>query len=255
MFWLLWLTGCAPKVLPADVAERFRVRLSADFSVGELVGLPEDAALLLGGVGVEMDLVVEKTLARTFRDASQGHRLQFLSASATMTRGDAAAEAIELTLAGRSVELRTFPDGELLDVDLIEHVVGPGRLLDVFDVVFPAITPAPPERLSGQRAVHWPVRLSRQQQLLSSAWVSWVMLERDRVTAHVQYDGPWESRGRAGALRMSGEGTVRGDVWLGRRDRRLERHTLSWERTLTVTSEAGVKLDQVQRFSGEVERL
>jgi len=260
---LLLMLGCAPKTFAQSLAEpeRFRVALSARFHVEDPEGLPQPALAALAPTTVAVDLVVERVLAREFRDGSLGWALTFSEASARFGR-DTPTEPLPLSLAGRTVELRTFPDGELLDVSLVEHIVGPGRLGDVLDVVFPAITPAPPPLRPGQsagRAMHWPVRLNRDSVLLSSAWARWEAVDQTREQRQVRYAGPIEARGRdligEASATFEGSGSVSGDVWLGRRDEGLLRHVFEWERRLEARYPSGATFTQVQVYSGEVERL
>ena len=265
---LLLLLGCASREVPTpdpDPIERFRVRIQADFTTTGLEDLPEEAAALLEPVGFDLDVVISRTPSQLFRDGSLGHLVRFETAEGTLRRGQSAVPT-ELSLAGRSVEVRTFPDGELLDVTLTEHIAGIGRYGDIFDLIFPILTPAPPD-VSGRkpvgRAMHWPVRLSDTEQLLNTLWAEWSLMESSQTQWHLGYAGKWSIRGSQEAagrrVPAGGEGHGEGEVWLSRSDSRLERHTFHWQRELTLIyaphEDEVLRLKQAQVFNGELERL
>ena len=264
------LLGCAGRLAPApapDPIERFRLQIEADFSTvlpEELVDQPE--AALLEPVGLDLDLTLTKEPSRTFRDGSLGYVVTFAAVEATLRRGEAAVP-VDLSLTGRAVEIRAFGDGELLDVDLLEHAAGVGRYGDVFDLIFPVLTPAPPDTISSRavipRAMHWPVRLSKTEQLLNTLWASWSMMESTPAEWHLGYSGRWAIRGSqlAGGRRVpaGGEGEGSGEVWLSRQDGQLQRHTFQWQRELTLIyaprEDEVIRVKQQQVFSGQLERL
>lgn len=267
MFWMLWALGCVPKDTPPaaadDGVERFKVNVQAAVSAEGTESLPDELAALLGGYTVAADFVIEKALAREFRDGSLGYRVHFAEATATVQRGPGAAAPVALSLAGRTVELRAFPDGELLDVDLVSHVVGAERLMDVLDVVFPAISPAPPQPLAATaertRAIHWPIRLERKRVMLSSVWATWQLADRDRDLLTLQYGGPWEVRGweqaGEGDLRLQGAGRLDGTLLVRRSDSVFTRNTLRGERTLSLPYPGHEDLEQTTIVDLTAERL
>jgi hypothetical protein len=250
---------------PPDPVERFRIQIQADFSTTIPQPISSEIDALLEPVGLDLDLVVSRIPSQVFRDGSLGHYIRFESADGTLRRGDTATAA-PLSLAGRTVEVRTFSDGELLDVDLLPHIAGIGRYGDVFDLIFPILTPAPPD-ISGQRSVpramHWPVRVSETEQLLNTLWAQWSLLESNAGQWHLGYSGRWSIRGaqEAGGRRVpaGGEGSGEGEVWLRRSDARLERHTFQWRRELTFIyaphEDDVLRIKQQQVFSGVLERL
>lgn len=262
------LAGCAGRITPApqaDPVERFRIQVQADFTTDGLEALPASQAELLSPVGFDLDLVVLREPSQTFDDGSLGHYLRFESAEGTLRRGDTA-EPVPLTLAGRTVEARTFDDGELLDLSLLEHAAGVGRYADVFDLIFPVLHPAPPDlkpRERRPRAVHWPVRLSDTEQLLNTLWAQWSIVESTATMWHLDYSGKWSIRGsqEAGGRRVpaGGEGTGAGEVWLTKDDGQLQRHTFQWSRTLILIyaphEDEVLRLKQSQSFVGVLERL
>ncbi|MFT5680377.1 MAG: hypothetical protein ACI8RZ_001283 [Myxococcota bacterium] len=269
---LILLAGCAGRNTPApepDPIERFRIQIQADFTTTGLENLPDslppESVDLLAPVGFDLDVVVRREPSQVFRDGSLGHYVRFESAEGTIRRGEVATPAV-LTLAGRTVEVRTFTDGELLDVTLMEHIAGLGRYGDVFDLIFPILTPTPPD-LSGQqaipRAMHWPVRLSENEQLLNTLWAQWSMLESTSDEWHLGYAGKWAIRGaqEAGGQKVpaGGSGTGEGEIWLRHSDSRLERHTFQWQRELTLIyaprEDSVLRIKQQQVFSGALERL
>lgn len=263
------LIGCAGRTVPTpdpDPIERFRVHIEADFTTqvpDALVGQPE--AALLEPVGMDLDLVLTRERSRTFRDGSLGYVVTFAEVEATIRRGGATAPA-DLSLAGRAVELRTFEDGELLDVDLLQHAAGHGRYGDIFDLVFPILTPAPPDitgRGAVPRAMHWPVRLSDTEQLLNTLWASWRLMESSPAEWHLGYSGRWAIRGAQLAagrkVPAGGEGEGEGEIWLSRQDGSLQKHTFSWQRELTLIyaphEDEVLRVRQQQAFTGRLERM
>lgn len=269
---LILLAGCARRDIPApeiDPIERFRIQIQADFTTSGQEALPEslseEALTLLEPVGFDLDVVVIRQPSQIFRDGSLGHYVRFETAEGTLRR-DGVASEVPLTLAGRTVEVRTFTDGELLDVTLMEHIAGVGRYGDVFDLIFPILTPTPPD-LSGRqvipRAMHWPVRLSETEQLLNTLWAQWSMRESTPSEWHLEYAGKWSIRGaqQAGGQKVpaGGSGKGSGEVWLRRTDSRLERHTFQWQRELTLIyaprPDDVLRIKQQQVFTGQLERL
>lgn len=269
---LILLAGCASRDTPApepDPIERFRIQIQADFTTSGQEALPdslpEESLALLEPVGFDLDVVVSRQPSQIFRDGSLGHIVRFETAEGTLRRGGVAADA-PLSLAGRTVEVRSFTDGELLDVTLMEHIAGIGRYGDVFDLIFPVLSPTPPD-LSGRqvipRAMHWPVRLSETEQLLNTLWAQWSLQESTPSEWHLAYAGKWAIRGaqEAGGRKVpaggSGDGT--GEVWLRRSDSRLERHTFQWQRELTLIyaprEDEVLRIKQQQVFNGQLERL
>lgn len=265
MMWLLWALGCAPKDNPAAATstdggvERFKVHVQTTVSVEGADQLPLELRSLLGGFQTETDLVIEKSLVRQFRDGSLGYRVHFAEASSGVVRAGEEREPVTMSLAGRTVELRAFPDGELLDVDLVSHVVGPERMMDTLDVVFPAISPAPPASMKGARAFHWPVKLSREQVVRNSVWATWDIEDKQRERLALVYSGGWEATGwervGEGRMRMDGRGELSGALDVRRSDGQFTRHTLHGARTLAIPYPGASALEQTTRFDVTVERL
>lgn len=259
-------------VQDSALAGRFHLSVEGRFSTTGQDRLPPEAAALLEDVALTLDLTVRREVARPFRDGSLGHLVVFEAATGMLSRegAGASAVAVPLELAGRSVELRTFPDGELLDVSLVEHVVGAGRYGDVFDLIFPVMSPAPPGVISERsgavaRAMHWPVRLSRVQGVKHTLWAQWQLVTRSREGATLQYSGPWEGKGAnplqtadardpSARLPVEARGTGEGEVRLDAQGRLLA-HRFSWQREVQLSYPGGIELVQKQRFSGNLERL
>ena len=227
--------------------------------------LPEAAAALLEPVGLDLDLVVSTEPSLIFRDGSVGHRVRFDEATGSLRR-DGQSTPAELTLAGRTVEMRTFADGELLDVTELEHAAGLGRYGDIFDLIFPILTPSPP-KVSGRdavpRAMHWPVRLTDNETLLNTMWAQWSLLDSTAGGWHLGYEGRWSIRGSQEAAETrvpaGGDGSGSGEVWMSRDGVSVQRHTFQWQRTLVLIyaphEDQVIRLKQTQSFTGELERL
>ena len=156
VLWIwLCLWGCAhrPAAARTQVHEHvYRVRIDAE--VGD-VQLVHDESAVRSIAHLTLDTVVSLNDVRVFRDGSVGKKAVFESAE--LVKNGAIVKDFEL--AGRAVEIRTFPDGEILAISWMEKVAGPGRMLDVFEVIFPALSPAaPPLRKNeeAKRRIIWP---------------------------------------------------------------------------------------------------
>jgi hypothetical protein len=268
---LLW-GGCVPKQASVpgaagddDDGARFHLTIIGEFATTGLEDRGPDVAALMAPVTFSLDLQVRTEPSRVFRDGSLGQLVVVEAATGWLSRpGEAAPVEVPTALAGRSIELRTFEDGELLDATMVEHLVGFGRYGDVFDLILPVLTPAPPtvssERDVVARAMHWPIHFSRQHGLKNTLWASWSLVEGDREGWTLHYSGPWEGRGANFSaalpevrLPVTVQGEGEGDVRVSRSGQVL-RHRFSWWREVTQVF-PGATVVQTQRFSGALERL
>ena len=126
---LLSLLACGPGVSLSGVDPHptylYAFELTGDFSTSargpggqplpEAEGLPDRQLRLRGEVEIHY--------ARGFRDGSEGHLVRFHE----VQRAEGEGPWEESSLGGRSVELRVFDGGEILDAYELEHISGPGR--------------------------------------------------------------------------------------------------------------------------------
>ena len=153
---LLMIVGCGGRAVvsvdgPSPV--RYVFSVSGDFGA---ISDASTGANLQDATEAELVLRLSVVPVRRFIDGSLGQRVRVDHATLSVD----GQPYDELELEGRTVELRTFPDGE------IRRSAGSIAGLDltasweVFEVVFPAISPAPPSLKRGQtssRRIIWPL--------------------------------------------------------------------------------------------------
>jgi hypothetical protein len=263
LVWMVWI-GCSTHV-PAgatiDRPVRYRVEVSAEFGA---IQSEQSAEPLQAATMVSMSLLLRLEPTRQFRDGSYARLVHVDGAEMTQASGDEP-QAIELDLVGRTVELRTFADGEILDISWGEMVAGQRRYLDVFEVVFPVLSPSAPTISEGQtvrRRIIWPFRngkLLRWDNIVDAVWVNHGNATMGEMESwKLSYSGPW---GTEGKVRRSvpmqtliAKGTAEGTIHFERRSSDLMAHRFAWERAVVVTGDEGV-VTQHQRFEGHLERI
>jgi len=205
-----------------------------------------------------LEMRLSSSPTRRFRDGSVGHLLRFEDVNLLV---DSTPQPIELE--GRSVEIRTFLNGEILDIAWMDKVSGHGRYLDVFGVVFSALSPAPPSLKVAERSnrrIIWPFRVGKQLRWDNAVQAVWtnegrVQTDDGHSAWKIKYSGPWSVTGGTRfqtpeiqyTARGAGEGTILMDV----RERELLRHQFEWSRDVTVMGVDAVS--QAQTFRGTVE--
>lgn len=255
--WMLWLLGCAahrarPAALEQAGLEGWTVSLAVDAETSGALALPPM------GLDVELDLRFGQV--RRFRDGSLGMALHARSEAAWLRQGEQRTPLEPPGLAGRTVELRTFPDGEILAVNLADHWVGPDRYGDVLDLLFPLLSPAPPaleEGAEAARAVTWQARLAGGRAwrgVVDAVWHNAGQVTVEGVeTWHLTWRGPWRTQGRDGTtappLSLEARGEVSGEVWIATADLRPVRAEIRGERALHLGG-----LTQVQRLQATATR-
>ena len=210
-----------------------------------------------------LDATISLTPNRAFRDGSLGSVLRF--EEATLKTRDGA--PLPLTLEGRTVELRRFPDGEILDIDLAEHVIASDRLMGVFDLLFPLVSPFPPDLpkdgVPVHRAVLWPVLDDARNGWYQRAETDWTLAGTepfgDRQAHRLEYEGPWTGEGKDPVgtvpVRLSARGHASGVLWYDTTTLDLVAQKFHWRRQVTWTAgrgEAAATVTQDQDFSGSV---
>lgn len=230
--------------------ERYSVRVAAEFGPtvsGEIE--------LQAEMTTELQMVVAMEPTRRFRDGSSGRLLSVESATLTLS-----GEPLPLDLVGRTAELRTFPNGEILDVGWGEKLSGPDRYLDVFEIVFPALSPSPPTVDSGataRRRIIWPfkhARTLRWDNAVDAVWTNTGLKER---RWRLEYEGAWAMEGKTrfveSKVTYGGRGAATGVVLMDAATGQLVSHEFDWTRTVEVSGLGSV--EQKQRFHGTVGAL
>ena len=258
---LLMIVGCGGRAVvsvdgPSPV--RYVFSVSGDF------GAISDASTgsnLQDATEAELVLRLSVVPVRRFIDGSLGQRVRVDHATLSVD----GQPYDELELEGRTVELRTFPDGEILTLGWVDRWAGPHRFMEVFEVVFPAISPAPPSLKRGQtssRRIIWPFlgddRL-RWDSAVDARWTNHGPVEHMNSKAwHLAYEGPWRVHGGrrtgAGAFKASASGDASGSVYFDQGSGDMVTHQFSWSREVSLSGPGG-RLTQAQAFSGKVERL
>jgi hypothetical protein len=219
--------------------------------------------VLQEATSADLDLVIALSPTRRFRDGSQGQRV--LIEAASLKVGPEKKDHHGLSLAGRTAELRTFPDGEILAIDWVERLAGSDRFIDVFEVVFPVISPAPPSLGVGEQAsrrIIWPFLGTSKLRWDSAVDAVWkndgLDTREDSKVWRLSYTGPWRTHGgrraEPGRIQVRGEGEAEGTVWLDKTTGNLSAHTFSWSRAVKVKGTGGA-LTQSQTFVGNLELI
>ena len=213
---------------------------------------------------VRMQLRLRLEPTRGFRDGSYGRNIHIDAATVRVGTDDALL-AVPTELRGRTVELRTFPDGEILDVTWADKVAGHGRYLDVFEIVYPALSPSAPTIAEGEvvkQRIIWPFRKEntmRWDNIVDASWHNHGKSELAGVEAwSLSYEGAWGTEGKTRGMLPKQEwrahGVAKGDAHFDKETSNLIQHSMEWSRDVTVRGEAGVVI-QRQRFTGSVERV
>jgi hypothetical protein len=210
-----------------------------------------------------LDTTISVTPTRTFRDGSLGSVLRF--ETATLQTRDGA--PLPLELEGRTVELRRFADGEILDVDFAEHVIASDRLLGVFDLLLPLVSPFPPDLPKDHGKVHrllvWPVLDEERHGWYQRAETDWVLAGVEPFgkgqANRLEYEGPWTGEGKDPVgtvpVGLRSRGHVAGVLWYDTDTLDLVGQEFHWRREVSWTAgrgEAAATVTQDQEFSGRV---
>ncbi len=279
------------QVLRYDASLRIEVETTQRRVAGR-APLPDDdpvavALAPLSRTGLDARLVLELQPSRSFRDGSEAWTLRVVDAEAVVLGPSAdphaglvpAGPAEGWTLAGRSVELRGFDDGELLAVADAEHVMGPDRLGESLDLLLPMVSPFPPELDDGEegfRPARWPLMVTATRGWRHRFDARWENLGRadahpdsgvDPTAWHLRYSGPTGTRGRDDRpyppVGVQGRGQLDGEVWLSDVDRdpvvaRVLRSDATWQREIEVEYPDAVggplRVVQTQRITASLRR-
>lgn len=277
----------APLVVAPGVASPARVAPAP--GTGEEAAGPEassaeqEAALApLSRFGARYDLELELRLARRFRDGSLGLLVRVtqaevhpLEAAEGQPEGDlrAGAPLPGWEVAGRTFELRAFPDGEVLSVDGGLHLAGPDRLGGVVDLLPPLLSPLPPALDAGEtgpRDLRWPWSAASDRAWRHVLGATWENRGRDPETQawRMGWEGPLQARGRDGAasppVGVMARGQGSGEALIDDAPRlpvalRLQAHQLAMQRELEVEYPAAVagpmRMLQAQELRASLRRL
>ena len=235
-----------------DVARQYRVTVSAQFGA-----VKTEESVLQPAMETRLALRVTSTPTRRFRDGSLGAQLRVVDAELTVD-----GEPVPVELVGRTAELRTFANGEILDIGWIDRLSGPGRHLDAFEVIFPALSPAPPSVKVGveeNRRIIWPFRSGRTVRWDNAVEAVWKNLGVDKALTspawELTYRGPWTLDGGtrfvSPGVGYTAKGHGEGTVWMDVKTGSMTLHVFEWHRTVQV--EGKVALTQTQEFEGRIE--
>ncbi len=271
---ILFLLACgvkAPPREPLGPPQRYRADLVIDVATEavDASGAPVAAITPLSAFSLRYQLDLSLAYVRDYRDGSEGLLLRFEGGSA---REEAeGATPITPVLVGRSLELRRFPDGEVLTIGLLQHAAGGDRHGELFDLLAPVLSPRPPDLpevgATELRTARWPAFLDRQRGWWSTLEARWTLLATERIGPDrawkLSYEGRWKvdggDRSQGAPIEVTGEGPARGTVWLGQADHTLIRHELDWTRAIAITypsaPQGPVVVRQRQQTRGTVERL
>jgi len=265
MFSLAWflLTACKHQpvvenqfVLP--VSSQYQITLDADFET-----TTPDHVQDFPPVGYSLDMDVSIAYSRDFRDGSIGSLFRFEDVESSLIR-EGQEEPVPNDLMGRTVEVRTFPDGRLLDIDMVEHIAGFRRYGEVFDLIFPLLHPHPPDIPAGEavlRTASWPIKIANRQRWQNVVHYRWQIVHEDENSWTLGYEGEWRVRGGQAIsqlpMRIGGRGQIQGEVVLEKSTRLLLSHSFSWNRDMNFDypTTTPTQVQQMQRFSGSIERL
>ena len=229
---LVLILGCGPLHLPEETTSAaWALRVTSHF---EQAGVSRDW-FLRGRI--------ETVPARHFQDGSQSVLLRFVNLEEAPT---AEGPWLRAGLDGRSVEMRRFDDGQILDLAELHHVAGEPRHGDVLDLLFPALSPSPPFIAGGEshfRRSAWPFLLRKNVGWRSALLATWENRGFDGAgasrTAHLVYEGTLEARGgdERFDVQYKADGLASGSVLLETTTGRVLRHELHWERTVQAGSQ------------------
>ncbi len=188
--------------------------------------------------------ILERSIARRFRDGSEGDLIRFLS----MTSGDG-----PTALEGASLELRTFPNREVLALDLLEHAVGTHREADLLLPLWTALSPRLPDLEPGQtvrQRSNLPFMVDSARGVILQLDLTW-SLEGPQPCPdqgecwYFTYTGPLEGRGldrfdeHGFHYRLSGQ--VEGQVWVRTDTHAIVRSSYDWDLEVKATVSEGAR--------------
>lgn len=254
---LMACAGMQNRVAPHRTPRAWSVDLHAGFDTvaTDAAGAPLAALAPYARQDLYLQGAAERSWTREFRDGSNGYLIRWVGLKeATQEDGPWAPSP----LSGRSVELRTFADGELLQIREVDHVSGAPRHGDSLDVLYPLLSPVVPslnEGQTGRRRSGWPFVVSRSTSLRNDLEADWTLVERVDGVAHLTYTGALSGSGfdRRHAMEAVVTGTAAGEIWVRESDAVPLRHRFEWVREVTATyGNTGAQVVQTQTFTGEV---
>jgi hypothetical protein len=205
-----------------------------------------DGSELAAGLGPELHTrwsgQLEQRPTRRFKDGSQGDQVQFLEVS--MQRGDQPPFVSELS--GLSVELRSFTNREVLEIDLLDHLVGGDRAADLMLPLWPALSPRVPDLDPGQSVrsrSNLPFMLASGMGAPIALDLHWTLEGPqpcgDLSCWHLVYEGPVMARGLERTERWHAryrmEGQASGELWLRVDDNSILDSQLTLDLTIRTT--------------------
>lgn len=256
---MLFLLSCAGLQSAAPTSSGARVYSVSVASSFDTVGTDADGAPLgaledLAHQDLHLRGTVVMTRSRTFRDDSIGWRVVFDE----LDEGPSAdGPWRESGLEGRSVELRTFDDGQILAISDAAHWTGAPRHGEVFDLLLPTLSPTVPVVSEGDTAFRrssWPFQVSSKSGLRSTLVAEYTSngtrSESGSRRVELDYAGKLEAEGHDSRLdgELAMDGQVTGTVWMRPSDAVMVRHDATWERKVVASYASGATITQDQHF-------
>ncbi|MDP2309959.1 MAG: hypothetical protein Q8P18_28330 [Pseudomonadota bacterium] len=243
------LVGCLPKesLSRRDEVEADLYALALDMDV-------RTEGLDLPPFRWHVDGTVAWSYTRTFRDGSLGHLVRLVDTSATIGRSGAtgapgAPVAVRGPADGALVELRAFPDGQLLAVTGGSAWTGGGDHLEVLDLLWPLLSPQLPSSRAEAAApfvTSWPTWIEGGPKVRTRLDASW----KTSNPSTWSYDGSLSGQGGYVAIAGQASGTV--GLGTGAESPRLLSHTFDWSRVVTTTWAGGKTVKQDQHIVGSL---
>lgn len=237
---LVVLAGCLPRhaILRRDEIEAQTYDLDVTMAVTtDGLDVPPFSWRVAGTVAT--------SYARTFRDGSMGHLVRFSGLRGEVTR-DGQTVSVPVPFADAALEVRAFPDGEILLVTGGAAWTGENGHFEMLDAIWPALSPHLPgsKDEAAAFATSWPAWVpggSRVRHRLEAAWTP--AAGGDTWT----YRGTLTGKG--GNVEV--EGTGSGEVSLMKGDERVvSRSSFDWTRTTHTRWGTGVSVRQAMAIRG-----
>ena len=150
-------------------------------------------------------------------------------------------------LTGRAARLRTFRTGEILAVEELIHLSGPGRGLDALDVLLPLLSPKPPVLEPGEvvtTATSYPVRFDRERGVRQElAWEWTAEAGRASEARSFRHEGQLRGEGRDGEVQVAVAGRSSGALQLDAA-RHVVAHALEADRTVALRGPGGALIQR-----------
>jgi hypothetical protein len=249
---LVAMPACLPGCLPKGALGR-RDDVEADtYALALDVEVHTDGPVTIAPFHWMLAGTIAESYTRTFRDGSLGHLVRFEGMTGTVERPGAAPVPVPVALDGAFVELRAFPDGEVLKVSGVSRWVGEKGHVEALDLLWPVMCPHLPgsaREAADTFGTGWPAWASSAGLAVRSHLASRWSYAKEAGASHWRYTG--DLLGTGGYVR--GAGHAEGDVILGTGAARLAAHHFDWTRTVDTDWSTGAHVTQTWHATGRVE--